>query len=873
MFCHKCGVKVMDGAHFCQKCGAKLLQDESVSASDESIAKTSVTSEIPKNSEREKNLHDSDFSQTHNHESNVSTSNSFKIFVDKHIQATTSFHSAEELLNSHMSQWRICIVPVIISILLGIFLTFSMLQDISSPSTTPIIIILLMVLGFSLFPLLIFLSVFYFLNWRKRSKYTTKFSGKFDGEVDVGEIISFLDESLNYLSPYFSKWGILKQTGYGIQSMVRVSLETSLSAKFEEVRLCTVFGKKKHVMVVLYLRPDILDRKSGHKEYFVDAKQIISFPSTGFSLYTGVYKAAPILQAAIEYYLIMKKNGESISIVENRTDTENSTTNSYHQTFSSDLHTSQADTTTIENDIGNPDKVYNENNYKLYIKPYYQKQFDLIAAGKKPSFNWAALFLNGWIQLYHGCTKIFCKTFLPVLVSLFGCFLINIIAMRTLNWRLLSITSILFVVIGLWSLVLHILNGFKFNKWYYQDIVNNPNKTRNKRNFWILLISEIIAIILLFLLSVTSLGTPTDNLLEYSEAEESSIIQDAEDSTSENNAVENSTDNAVSDDNGYSTAYAQKVQELGAEYQFNLIYLNDDEIPELVADYPGYHCSVFGWNQGRIVTIMDSFPYGAGGNSGYQYIPKGNTILDVSQDLGGAIVYPHYSTLNVNFELVDLYEEPLSIWYFNDTNGNYQIDDGELSSDEPLYYYGENQISAYEYESYKVPGSYEFIEGTLSMEETLSLLGGNPDPSLPKDHILYQGQPVSSFLGKSLQELESILGTPTDGTPVNGYLLYGGTPYCVFNDISFILDDQMKACSISTGADLVELNGQTLNRNREELIKLLGTPQHEEQLPEDESGDGHGGYYIMQYSLEENTIHCTFSMSDVNSAAYGIEIS
>ena len=83
----------------------------------------------------------------------------------------------------------------------------------------------------------------------------------------------------------------------------------------------------------------------------------------------------------------------------------------------------------------------------------------------------------------------------------------------------------------------------------------------------------------------------------------------------------------------------------------------------------------------------------------------------------------------------------------------------------------------------------------------------------------------------------------------------------------------MKACSISTGADLVELNGQTLNRNREELIKLLGTPQHEEQLPEDESGDGHGGYYIMQYSLEENTIHCTFSMSDVNSAAYGIEIS
>lgn len=99
MFCHKCGVKVMDGAHFCQKCGAKLLQDESVSASDESIAKTSVTSEIPKNSDREKNLHDSDFSQTHNHESNVSTSNSFKIFVDKHIQATTSFHSAEELLS------------------------------------------------------------------------------------------------------------------------------------------------------------------------------------------------------------------------------------------------------------------------------------------------------------------------------------------------------------------------------------------------------------------------------------------------------------------------------------------------------------------------------------------------------------------------------------------------------------------------------------------------------------------------------------------------------------------------------------------------------------------------------------------------------
>lgn len=142
-------------------------------------------------------------------------------------------------------------------------------------------------------------------------------------------------------------------------------------------------------------------------------------------------------------------------------------------------------------DSKSPKKPYGES-----IKPYYREQFDRIASGQKPKFNWAALFLNGWMQLYNGCTGIFCKTFLPVFIALFMVSLIGMVGVSRFNVAAVVAAAVLGVVTGLASAVLSIVNGFRFNKWYYQDVINNQGKKRSRKGFWILLVSGIGVMIL-----------------------------------------------------------------------------------------------------------------------------------------------------------------------------------------------------------------------------------------------------------------------------------------------------------------------------------------------------------------------------------------
>ena len=145
----------------------------------------------------------------------------------------------------------------------------------------------------------------------------------------------------------------------------------------------------------------------------------------------------------------------------------------------------------------------NEKKYGDTIKPYYREQFERIASGEKPKFNWAAFFLNGWIQLYYGCNGIFCKTFLPLLIALFMVGLISMVGILQFNFALITIALVLGLVVGLGSVALNIINGFKFNKWYYQDVVSNPGKKRSRKGLWILLISEVTAVMVMAVFSYT----------------------------------------------------------------------------------------------------------------------------------------------------------------------------------------------------------------------------------------------------------------------------------------------------------------------------------------------------------------------------------
>lgn len=159
---------------------------------------------------------------------------------------------------------------------------------------------------------------------------------------------------------------------------------------------------------------------------------------------------------------------------------------------------------------------------------------------------------------------------------------------------------------------------------------------------------------------------------------------------------------------------------------------------------------------------------------------------------------------------------------------------------------------------------------------------GEADQSMPDripgtvpSGLLYKGQPVMDLLGMKPEELNQIFGAPTGGTPVTGELFYGATEFYVYDEIGFMLNEQGSVSNITVGADQVELNGQTLNQNRDGILNLLGTPEHEEQLPEDESGEGLGGYYIIGYTTYDGGFltNMTIQMPDAESIAYNVEIS
>ena len=170
--------------------------------------------------------------------------------------------------------------------------------------------------------------------------------------------------------------------------------------------------------------------------------------------------------------------------------------------------------------------------------------------------------------------------------------------------------------------------------------------------------------------------------------------------------------------------YADEVQKIISQdstFLFDLIDIDGNDIPELVADCPGYSVSLFTWADGKIITLMGDWAYGAMGNSGYRYIPGRNIIHNCNMDQGGAVILETYLAVNKYNTLANLSGE-LRICYFDDTNRNGMADEGEKFCDEPYYYFGDAEITKEEYESYRSEGDYEWISGEKTAEEMLTIL-------------------------------------------------------------------------------------------------------------------------------------------------------
>ena len=157
------------------------------------------------------------------------------------------------------------------------------------------------------------------------------------------------------------------------------------------------------------------------------------------------------------------------------------------------------------------------------------------------------------------------------------------------------------------------------------------------------------------------------------------------------------------------------------ELTCDLIYLDEDDIPELVVADNGFWVSLYTYHDGMVHMLMEQWGYGVMGNAGYEYIPGGNRVRNYNSDYAGAIRYSTYMSMNDQYSLKTVTE---AVTYnFDDANGDGYPDADEEDS---IGYYSVSYVDGVEitneqYAAYDA-GGYEFIAGKMSMEEMLRAL-------------------------------------------------------------------------------------------------------------------------------------------------------
>lgn len=279
MFCHKCGTKVADDAGFCHNCGTKMVRDAiiseplNVSAANE---RSNGTAE-PSAQKSAAAVQTMDLDNKP-----VNIGNDFKAFVDNHVRTTTKFQSADDLLKNS-KPWDFLWICLGVSFVIGTVLAF------------PIGGLVFLIFGY---------AAAFIASGIIRLRYSGTYSGAFTGDIDINDLFIFLNEHLKHIHPDFHEWGYLSKEG------LLQTVENFLAKATEEVRICSEFGPNRKHLVAFYIKPKTVDAKSGEQLYFVAALKngfLVDGRAAGFLGHGALIRTAPILQAAMEYYLKIYK--------------------------------------------------------------------------------------------------------------------------------------------------------------------------------------------------------------------------------------------------------------------------------------------------------------------------------------------------------------------------------------------------------------------------------------------------------------------------------------------------------------------------------------------------------------------------------------
>ena len=170
----------------------------------------------------------------------------------------------------------------------------------------------------------------------------------------------------------------------------------------------------------------------------------------------------------------------------------------------------------------------------------------------------------------------------------------------------------------------------------------------------------------------------------------------------------------------------------GYEDKYALIYFNDDSVPELVVDINS-GITMYTYKDGKVYKLIDDWGYGAGGNHGYEYLPKASTIRNYNTDYAGLIMYETYTELTLDGETVVKTDTYLKQTFFDDVNGNGTPEDDEPVGEEYVHYYwGDDEITEDKYFELMVEGEYKNLQGESEIYNIYNVLE-KPDLVQVKD--------------------------------------------------------------------------------------------------------------------------------------------
>ena len=139
-------------------------------------------------------------------------------------------------------------------------------------------------------------------------------------------------------------------------------------------------------------------------------------------------------------------------------------------------------------------------------------------------------------------------------------------------------------------------------------------------------------------------------------------------------------DNEATVYNTWNDAYNQvvRITNLDGDYSYNLIYIDEDDVPELVVDNYGYYLYLYTYKDGHVVPFGDEFGYGAGGVADYEYSPKKNCIRYWNTDYAGIVCYLDFLSIHDN-KMVEDYTCQMD--NYDDLDGNGYPSEDEMTDE------------------------------------------------------------------------------------------------------------------------------------------------------------------------------------------------